>query len=165
MSATLQERQSERLAQLLDEILPRNVFYQQKFAQAGLKRDDIRRPSDLARLPFTTKAELLDDQEKFPPYGRRLTYPLEGYTRLHQTSGTSGVPLRCLDTPESWQRLLDCWQRIFEIVGVTPADRLLFPFSFGPFLGFWTGFEAGVRRGCLCLPAGGLSSGARLRML
>lgn len=161
----MRPKQSERLARLLNEILPRNEFYQQKFALARLKREDIRQPADLWRLPLTTKAELLDDQQKFPPYGRRLTYAVERYTRLHQTSGTSGVPLRCLDTPESWQRLLGCWQSIFDVVGVTPGDRLLFPFSFGPFLGFWTAFEAGVQHGCLCLPAGGLSSGARLRML
>jgi phenylacetate-CoA ligase len=42
---------------------------------------------------------------------------------------------------------------------------LLFAFSFGPFLGFWTAFESASRMGCLCLAAGGLSSGARLRML
>jgi phenylacetate-CoA ligase len=42
---------------------------------------------------------------------------------------------------------------------------LFFAFSFGPFLGFWTAFEAAARRGHLCLPAGGMSSGARLRFL
>src|SRR5262249_43616203 len=40
-----------------------------------------------------------------------------------------------------------------------------FPFSFGPFLGFWTAFEAAAQRGYLCLPGGGMSSGARLRFL
>src|SRR5207248_1716234 len=40
-----------------------------------------------------------------------------------------------------------------------------FPFSFGPFLGFWTAFDAAQRLGCLCLAAGGMSSGARLRMM
>ena len=46
-----------------------------------------------------------------------------------------------------------------------PGDRLFFPFSFGPFLGFWTAFEAAARLGCLCLPGGGMSSTARLRFL
>jgi phenylacetate-CoA ligase len=61
--------------------------------------------------------------------------------------------------------MLGCWEKMFAVVGVTPADRLLFAFSFGPFLGFWTAFEAASRIGCLCLATGGLSSGARLRML
>ena len=160
----IEERQRERLGQLLDEVLPRNRFYHDKFHQAGLVRDDIRELSDLKRLPFTTKAELLAEQEKFPPYGR-LTYPPERYSRLHQTSGTKGIPLRWLDTPESWQRVLNCWQTFFDIIGVRAGDRLLFTFSFGPFLGFWSAFDAASQRGCLCIPAGGLSSGARLRMM
>jgi phenylacetate-CoA ligase len=90
---------------------------------------------------------------------------LERYSRLHQTSGTSGRPLRWLDTPESWSRLLDCWAVMLRMADVGPADRLFFPFSFGPFLGFWTAFEAASRMGCLCLPGGGLSSSARLRFL
>jgi phenylacetate-CoA ligase len=61
--------------------------------------------------------------------------------------------------------MLGCWEKMFAVVRVTSADRLFFAFSFGPFLGFWTAFEAANRMGCLCLATGGLSSGARLRML
>jgi phenylacetate-CoA ligase len=146
-----------RLAELLRTILPTHRFYARKFA--GLPLDDW------SKLPFTTKEELVASQAGHPPYGELLTYPLERYTRLHQTSGTKGAPLRWLDTPESWDRMLGCWEKMFAVVGVTPADRLLFAFSFGPFLGFWTAFEAASRIGCLCLATGGLSSGARLRML
>jgi phenylacetate-CoA ligase len=146
-----------RLANLLRTILPTHRFYARKFA--GLALDDW------AKLPFTTKDELLASQAAHPPYGELLTYPQERYPRLHQTSGTQGTPLRWLDTPESWERMLGSWRTMFDIVGVTAADRLLFAFSFGPFLGFWTAFEAASRMGCLCLAAGGLSSGARLRML
>ncbi len=146
-----------RLANLLSEILPTHRFYAKKFA--GLPLDDW------TKLPFTTKEELLASQAEHPPYGELLTYPLERYTRLHQTSGTKGSPLRWLDTPESWQRMLGSWRTMFAMIGVTPADRLLFAFSFGPFLGFWTAFEAASGMGCMCLATGGLSSGARLRML
>ena len=41
----------------------------------------------------------------------------------------------------------------------------MFAFSFGPFIGFWLAFESAARLGCLCLPGGGLSSAARLRMM
>jgi len=146
-----------RLANLLTSILPTHRFYARKFA--GLRLDNW------DQLPFTTKDELLANQAEHPPYGELLTYSLERYTRLHQTSGTKGAPLRWLDTPESWDRMLGCWKTMFGIVGITRADRLLFAFSFGPFLGFWTAFESASRMGCLCLASGGLSSGARLRML
>lgn len=161
----LERLQTERLDVLLDALLPANRFYAEKFRCAGLTRDDVRTPADLRRLPCTTKAELVADQEAHPPYGSNLTFPLESYTRLHQTSGTKGNPLRWLDVPAGWAWMLESWRKIFRIVGITSGDRLFFPFSFGPFLGFWTAFEAGCREGCLCLPGGGLSSPARLRML
>jgi len=156
--AELADWQAKRLSDLLREILPANRFYARKY-------QDIADVLDLARLPFTTKAELLEDQAQHPPYGTILTYPVERYSRLHQTSGTAGRPLRWLDTPQSWARLLACWETMFCMIGVGPADRLGFLFSFGPFLGFWTAFEAAARLGCLCLPGGGLSSSARLRFL
>jgi phenylacetate-CoA ligase len=157
--------QQDRFLELLDEILPRSDFYAEKFESAGLKRKDIAGLEDLPRLPFTTKAELLADQEAHPPYGRNLTYPLTCYRRLHQTSGTTGRTLRWLDTADSWNRLLGTWETFFYWLEVTEKDRLFFPFSFGPFLGFWTAFEAAAQRGCLCLSGGGMSSVARLHML
>jgi phenylacetate-CoA ligase len=147
--------QRERWDALVAEVRPRNAFHAARLAGAA----------DLARLPTTTKTELLHDQAAHPPYGTVLTYPRERYCRLHQTSGTSGRPLRWLDTRESWDWMLDCWDRMFAMMGLRPDDRLFFAFSFGPFLGFWTAFDAASRAGQFCLPAGGMSSGARLRML
>jgi phenylacetate-CoA ligase len=161
----LDRLQRERLGALLREVLPRNRFYLRKLAAAGLSAGDLKEPADLAQLPFTAKDELLADQEAHPPYGEILTYPLERYARFHQTSGTSGRPLRWLDTPESWAWAVGCWESFYRMARVRPHDRLCFAFSFGPFLGFWTAFEAASRLGCLCLPAGGMSSGARLRFL
>jgi phenylacetate-CoA ligase len=143
--AELSLLQAQRLSELLRDILPDNRFYANKFQEAGIDLADLSLPADLTRLPFTTKAELLEDQATHPPYGEILTYPIERYSRLHQTSGTAGRPLRWLDTPESWSRLLDCWATMFQMVGVGPRERLFFPFSFGPFLGFWTAFDAAAR--------------------
>src|SRR5437764_1078082 len=100
-TATCRATQSAKLRALLTEILPQNRFYVRKFAGIDLAT------ADLARLPFTTKNELLADQAQHPPYGEVHTYPAPRYARLHQTSGTSGQPLRWLDTPESWQWTLD----------------------------------------------------------
>jgi phenylacetate-CoA ligase len=157
--------QTERLRALLVEILPANRFHACRFAEAGVDPRSIRSLDDLRRLPLTTKAELAADQLAEPPYGTVLTYPRSRYIRLHQTSGTAGRPLRWLDTAENWQWMLDNWQLIYDGAGIAAEDRLFFPFSFGPFLGFWTAFEAAQQRGCLVLAAGGLSSGARLRFL
>jgi phenylacetate-CoA ligase len=158
----LEDLQCRRLRALLQEILPANRFYARKFGGAPTNIGTL---ADLRQLPFTTKAEVAADQEAHPPYGDILTYPLSRYSRLHQTSATSGRPLRWLDTPDSWRWVLDCWQMIYGIAGVRPDDRLFFPFSFGPFLGFWAAFEAAARQGNWCLPGGGMSSAARLRFL
>ncbi|MBY0527963.1 MAG: AMP-binding protein [Gemmataceae bacterium] len=163
--AALEAVQADRLRSMLAEILPGNAFYAARLAKAGVDPTTIQTIADLARVPFTNKAELLADQESHPPYGSNLSYPLVRYCRLHQTSGTAGRPLRWLDTPESWARLLGCWDAYFRIMGLRADDRLCFAFSFGPFLGFWTAFEAATRQGRLCLPSGGMSSGARVQFL
>ncbi len=155
-----------RFRDLLAEVWPRNRFYARKYAGLSIQTEAFQSIADLAQLPFTTKVELVTDQREHSPYGEILTYPLERYARLHQTSGTtSGKPLRWLDTAESWEWLLDCWRISFPIMGLTSRDVFFFPFSFGPFLGFWTAFEAASRAGFLCIPGGGMSSTARLRFL
>jgi phenylacetate-CoA ligase len=163
--ATLSGFQYDRLRVMLEEILPRNSFYRQKFADVAVNPLRIRSAHELAELPFTTKTELAADQAAHPPYGHVMTYPLTQYCRMHQTSGTSGSPLRWLDTPESWRWLLGCWAAIYRIVGLQPGDRLFFAFSFGPFIGFWSAFEAACQLGYLSIPGGGMTSTARLRAL
>lgn len=158
----LDSLQRRKLAAMLQRVLASNAFYVRKFA--GLKFDPISDPFEA--LPFTTREELQTDQREHPPYGSNLTFPPEHYVRLHQTSATSGLePLRWLDTAESWSWFLHCWRTIYDAAGVQPGDRLLFPFSFGPFIGFWAAFESAVGMGCLTMAAGGMSTTARLRMI
>ena len=159
------QRQMEQLRLLLDQLLPGNKFYAAKFDAAGVYKKVPSLAHYFEQFPFTTKQELVDDQLAHPPYGTNLTYPLERYTRCHQTSGTTSTPLRWLDTPESWNWMLGNWEQIFGVAGVKRGDRICFAFSFGPFIGFWLAFEAAVRLGCLCLPTGGASSAARLRLI
>jgi phenylacetate-CoA ligase len=165
LRADIAASQLEQLRSLLAELFPANRFYTRKLQDAAVTFDVASLEDFSRRFPYTTKRELVEDQQAHPPYGTNLTYPLERYTRLHQTSGTTGAPLRWLDTPESWEALVECWGQVMRAAEVTAHDRILFTFSFGPFLGFWLAFEAGARLGALCLPAGGLSSEARLRML
>ena len=122
---------------------------------------------DFVRLcPLLTKRMLVADRAESPPYGTNLTYPLENYTRFCQTSGTTGPPLTWLDSRDDWNSMLAAWQQIYETAALVPAeDRICFPFSFGPFLGFWTAFEAASRVGCMVIPMGGMSTNARLRLM
>lgn len=163
--AAIASAQLEQLCSLVAELIPANKFYTQKLQAAGVGFDIASLADFSARFPFTNKAELVSDQRANPIYGTNLTYPLNCYTRFHQTSGTSGVPLRWLDTPESWEAMIESWSEIFRAAQVKAGDRVMFAFSFGPFLGFWLAFESAERLGCLCLPGGGLSSAARLRMM
>jgi phenylacetate-CoA ligase len=115
---------------------------------------------EFSRLPTTDKADLLAQPHGF------LCHKLELYTRIHQTSGTStGQPLRWYDTAQNWQWMKSCWFKYFELAGLSHRDVAFFPFSFGPFLGFWTAFESCIDYGLRTLPGGGLSSTARLKML
>jgi len=156
------DAQSRRLSQLLAAVYTRNAFYTRKLDAAGVRVKALRFPDDLERLPLTTKAELIADQDANPPWGSALTEPASRYTRYCHTSSTAGRPLRWIDTNESWQWMLECWKTVYRAARVGPGDRVFFPFSFGPFLGFWTAFEAGCQMGLHCIPGGGMSSQVRL---
>ena len=163
--AALAAQQAVRLEALLRTLPGRNAFYDRKLAAAGLDVTGPGFPAEVTALPFTTKAELVADQAAAPPWGTALTEPLERYTRYNQTSSTTGRPLRWIDTPESWQWMIECWKAVYDAAGVTGRDRILFPFSFGPFLGFWTGFDAATQIGAHAIPAGGMTSGQRLGLI
>jgi phenylacetate-CoA ligase len=156
------ERQVRRLKRLLADIYGRNRFYTRRLDAAGVDVRGLDLLDDLARLPFTTKRELADDQDGSPPWGTALTEPIQRYTRYCQTSSTTGRPLRWIDTNESWQWVVDCWKTVYRAARVGADDRVFFPFSFGPFLGFWSAFDAATQIGAHAVPAGGMSSQLRL---
>jgi phenylacetate-CoA ligase len=160
-SQALAEHQVERLNRLLGTILPESRFYQQKL---GGLRPQIRSLEELAELPFTFKDELVaNDQHQ--AMVANLTYPVARYVRYHQTSGTRGRPLVVLDTAEDWQWWIETWQYVLDAAGVEPGDRCVLAFSFGPFIGFWSAFDAVRERGALAVPTGGMNTLARLELL
>jgi phenylacetate-CoA ligase len=159
----INERQITRLRRMLEIVLPANDFYRRKFASAGL--GEINSLEQLGTLPFTTKSELVDDQQQNPPFGSNLTFPPECYIRIHQTSGTTGQPVYWLDNEESWNWWAECWRIIFEAAGVGPGDRIYFAFSFGPFIGFWAGWEGARKVGALAISGGAQSTAQRLRSI
>ncbi len=162
----LEQIQLKRLQMMLGPVLRDNKFFRQRLSAAGLRSpSDLRSMVDLRRLPFTTKAELSSDQAEHAPYGSNLTFPREAYTRIHQTSGTTGDPLRWLDTDESWAWWARCWATVYRAAGVTPRDRIFFAFSFGPFIGFWSAYEGARLIGALAVPGGGMSSYQRAKAI
>jgi phenylacetate-CoA ligase len=160
-----QSQQLDSLRNLIAEIRSGNSFYSSRLQDAGIAADVASLQAFSAAMPFTTKAELAVDQTENPPYGSNLTYDVARYSRFHQTSGTTGKPMRWLDTADDWQWMLGNWQRVYDGAGVTSADTVFFAFSFGPFLGFWSAFDSAARLGCLCIPGGAMSTTARLRAI
>jgi phenylacetate-CoA ligase len=162
----LAQIQLKKFQLMLAPVLQTNAFYQHKLGAAGVKQPrDVQTREDYLRLPFTTKAELAADQATHPPYGTNLTHPNGHYTRIHQTAGTTGEPVRWLDTEESWHWWARCWAAVYSAAGVTALDRIFFGFSFGLFIGFWSAYE-GVRIiGALAIPGGGMSAHQRLRTM
>ncbi|PWU11506.1 MAG: phenylacetate--CoA ligase [Verrucomicrobia bacterium] len=159
---TLPRLQLRKLQSLLSSLIPANPFYTRKLGS----HDSITTLDQFQRdIPFTTKQEIILDQQAHPPYGTNLTYPLEKYTRCHQTSGTTTTPIRWLDTPESWAHFVATWRQILTAAGVQCQDRFFFAFSFGPFLGFWSALDAVAALGCFRFPGGAMSSIARLQAI
>jgi phenylacetate-CoA ligase len=153
--------EADELAQdLLELVLDRNPFQRQRVERLGLDPSPA-----LGDLPPLTKRELVDDQARHPPFGTNLTFPLERYTQLWQTSGTTGRPLRVLDTAEDW----DWWRRLFAhtltVAGVNSDDRVGLAFSFGPHVQFWAS-QAGLQElGAMAVPLGGMTSAQRVQTL
>ena len=153
----------DRLRGLLREILPRNAFYAAKLARVA---DPCRIGSldELADWPFTFKDELVEAAALTGRPGN-LTWEPERYVRFHQTSGTHGRPLPVLDTAADWAWWMDCWRIILDRGGVAPGDRVLVASSFGPYAGFWSGFDAALGRAAMAIPTGGLTSLSRIELI
>lgn len=158
--------QTEKLQKLLSQVQSTNPFYQNLYKDlCGVDQTEWSLDSFSDLIPFTTKLLISEDQKQNPPFGTNLSYPIGNYTRFHQTSGSTGTPIRWLDTNEDWQSMLESWKRVFIAAGCQNGERVYFAFSFGPFLGFWTAFEAGQQLDMLCIPGGGLSTAGRLKAI
>ena len=161
----LREVQWQKLEELLRLVSGRNRFYAEKWHKAGISPEELKSLGDLRKLPFTRKSELARAQDEAPPFGTNATFPAEAYSRVHQTSGTTGTPLRVVDTPESWEWWGQCWRLVLRGAGVTRSDRVFLPFSFGPFIGFWAAVEGARQLGAMMIPGGGWGSLERLHMM
>lgn len=157
----LEALQFARLNDLLQQILPQNHFYAKRLA--GIRLPVIDR-EQFQSLPFTTKRDLISDRSE-DDFATNSTFPREQYVRFHRTSGTRGRPIAVVDTADDWQAWIEQWQFVLDVADVSPQDRVVCASSFGPFAGFWSGFEAVIARGAMGIPAGGMSTRSRLELL
>src|SRR5437879_6389097 len=163
--ADMRRLQVRRLREQVAHAARRSPFYRRKLRAAGVDPARVRTLDDLARLPFTTKDELKDDQAVHPPWGSVLAVPLADVLRVHLTSATTGRPLAFLDTAEDWHGFYHSYARSLYAFGVRKSDMVMAAFSYGPWIGYWSGFYAAQDLGCLVYPAGGLSTEQRLDAL
>ncbi|MCP4417406.1 MAG: phenylacetate--CoA ligase, partial [Chloroflexi bacterium] len=105
----LRAYQLQKLQGMLEQLNGRNQFYTKKLTAVSATPNDIQTLDNLSHLPFTTKSELVQAQVDAPPFGTNATFDESAYTRFHQTSGTTGPPLRVVDTSASWDWWGTCW--------------------------------------------------------
>ena len=144
-----------RLSDLLAAVLETNAFQRARLGDAR----------ELTALPLTTKEELLADQAAHPLFGTNLTFPLDRYTHLHQTSGSTGATLRVLDTAEDWAWWGRQLGRVLTACGIGAGDRVALAYSFGPYVHFWASYEGAQAAGALVIPLGGMDSVQRLETM
>jgi phenylacetate-CoA ligase len=157
--------QTARLREQVAHAYRNSPFYRRKLKAAGVRPDHVRRLADLAALPFTTKDELKENQAAHPPWGDVLAVPMAEVLRVHLTSATTGRPLAFLDTRDDWHGFYHSYARSLHAFGIRKTDMVMAAFSYGPWIGYWSGFYAAQDLGCLVFPVGGLSTDQRIDAL
>ena len=163
--AEMRRLQERRLREQVRHAAAHSPFYRRVFRAAGVTPRALRTLDDLRRLPFTTKDELKANQAEKPPWGDVLAVPLADVLRIHMTSATTGRPLAFLDTAADWHGFYHSYARSLHAFGVRKRDMVMAAFSYGPWIGYWSGFYAAQDLGCLVFPAGGLSTEQRIDAL
>ncbi|TAM68226.1 MAG: phenylacetate--CoA ligase [Microbacteriaceae bacterium] len=126
----LQALQLSRLQHTVRHAYENVPLYQRKFADAGVHPDDIRSLDDVAKLPFTTKADLRETY----PFGM-FAVPMNQVARIHASSGTTGRPTVVGYTQtdlNNWARLI---ARSLRASGVRPGMLVHNAYGYGLFTG------------------------------
>ena len=121
--------------------------YRAQFGADGAPR--VESLAELARMPFTTKADLRDGF----PYGF-LAVPLDEVVRLHSSSGTTGNPTVIYHTHDDIEAWQDLMARCMYMAGMRKTDVFQNMMGYGLFTG-GIGFHYGAERlGALTIPIG-----------
>ncbi|MHC3458489.1 phenylacetate--CoA ligase PaaK [Streptomyces flavovirens] len=150
----LEVLQLERLRTTLRHAYDRVGFYRKSFDEAGVRPEDCRSLADLARFPFTVKADLRDNY----PFGM-FAVPEDRIRRIHASSGTTGRPTVVGYT----ERDLDIWAdvvaRSIRAAGGRPGQKVHVAYGYGLFTGGLGAHYGAERLGCTVIPAsGGMTS-------
>ncbi|MET9150302.1 phenylacetate--CoA ligase PaaK [Streptomyces griseoflavus] len=150
----LRTLQLERLRASLRHAYDHVPFYRKSFDDAGLRPEDCRSLADLARFPFTTKADLRDHY----PYGM-FAVPRDRVRRIHASSGTTGRPTVVGYTEGDLSLWADLVARSIRAAGGRPGDVLHVAYGYGLFTGGLGAHYGAERLGCTVVPAsGGMTS-------
>ncbi len=160
---SIEEEQVRRVNALVERL--NSLSVNSLYAMRGVALRPIRSISDLQDVLPTRKTDLVEDQSRHPPFGRVHILPLSSYTRIHQTSGTTGKPLRWLDGEEDWSWWKRCWARVYASAGLGPGDTTFFPCNFNFFIGYWSAFDAASACGIRVLAGGGQDTRSRLQTI
>lgn len=142
--------QTERLKWSLKHAYDNVAAYRAKFDAAGVHPDDFRRPEDLARFPFTTKADLRDNY----PFGM-FAVPEDKVARIHASSGTTGKPTvvgYTLNDIETWSGLV---ARSIRAAGGRPGMKIHVAYGYGLFTGGLGAHYGAEKLGCTVIPISG----------
>ena len=129
----------------------RNVpRYRAKFDAAGVKPKDLRSLEDLAKFPFTTKADLRETY----PFGM-FAVPLDKVVRIHASSGTTGKPTVVGYTKKDLDMWTHLMARSMRAAGARPGDKVHVAYGYGLFTGGLGAHYGAERLGLVTIPVSG----------
>ena len=150
----LRALQLTRLRQTLRHAYDNVELYRKKFDAAGVGPEDCRTLADLARFPFTTKADLRDTY----PFGM-FAVPMAEVRRIHASSGTTGRPTVVGYTERDLSMWADMVARSIRAAGGRPGHKVHISYGYGLFTGGLGAHYGAERAGCTVIPAsGGMTS-------
>jgi phenylacetate-CoA ligase len=140
----------ERLQATLRHAYAYNANYTRKFDAANVHPSDLRSLADLARFPFTTKADLRDAY----PFGF-FAVPMEQVARIHASSGTTGKPTVVGYTRNdlaTWGNLV---ARSIRAAGGRAGMKVHVAYGYGLFTGGLGAHYGAEAAGCTVIPMSG----------
>ncbi|SFK48333.1 phenylacetate--CoA ligase PaaK [Streptomyces pini] len=156
----LRALQLDRLRSTLRHAYDNVEHYRRAFEAAGTTPEDCRSLADLARFPFTTKADLRDTY----PYGM-FAVPMSRVRRLHASSGTTGRPTVVGYTEDDLEVWADVVARSIRAAGGRPGHRVHIAYGYGLFTGGLGAHYGAERAGCTVIPASGGMTARQVRLI
>ena len=142
--------QFERLRWTLRHAYDNVPHYHRVFDAHCVHPDDFKTLEDLARFPFTTKADLRDNY----PFGM-FAVPRERIVRVHASSGTTGKPTVVGYTQHDIDTWADLVARSIRGAGGKPGDIVHVAYGYGLFTGGLGAHYGAERLGCTVVPMSG----------